>query len=97
MQLKDLVQIGACRRAKAAINSQIRDTRCPHSNSNNSRKHHHQSAGSGNLSSQTIPNPRGNASVVSLRSRKELQVSPQQKPRSASTESKSDADSQPPQ
>ncbi|RDY10037.1 hypothetical protein CR513_05502, partial [Mucuna pruriens] len=56
-----------------------------------------QSTGSGNLPSQTIPNPRGNASVVSLRSGKELQAAPQQKPRSANIESKSDADSQPPQ
>ncbi|RDY03016.1 hypothetical protein CR513_13451, partial [Mucuna pruriens] len=56
-----------------------------------------QSAGSGNLPSQPIPNPRGNASVVSLRSGKELQAAPLQKPRSASTESKLDADSQPPQ
>ncbi|RDX99341.1 hypothetical protein CR513_17618, partial [Mucuna pruriens] len=31
-----------------------------------------QSAGSDNLPSQTIPNPRGNASVVTLKSRKEL-------------------------
>ncbi|RDY04726.1 hypothetical protein CR513_11524, partial [Mucuna pruriens] len=31
-----------------------------------------QSAGSSNLPSQTIPNPRGNASVVTLRSGKEL-------------------------
>ncbi|RDX80565.1 hypothetical protein CR513_38874, partial [Mucuna pruriens] len=54
-----------------------------------------QSAGSGNLPSQTIPNPRGNASVVSLRSGKELQAALQQKPRSTSTESNSDADSQP--
>ncbi|RDY14454.1 hypothetical protein CR513_00473, partial [Mucuna pruriens] len=54
-----------------------------------------QSAGSGNLPSQTIPNPRGNASVVSLRSGKELQAAPQQKPRSTSTEPNSDANSQP--
>ncbi|RDY12051.1 hypothetical protein CR513_03202, partial [Mucuna pruriens] len=54
-----------------------------------------QSAGSGNLPSQTIPNPRGNASVVSLRSGKELQAALQQKPRSTSTESNSDANSQP--
>ncbi|RDX74545.1 hypothetical protein CR513_45696, partial [Mucuna pruriens] len=50
------------------------------------------SAGSENLPSQIIPNPRGNASVLSLRSGKELQ-----KPRSANTKSKSDANSQPPQ
>ncbi|RDY00214.1 hypothetical protein CR513_16629, partial [Mucuna pruriens] len=54
-----------------------------------------QSAGCGNLPSQPIPNPRGNASVVSLRNDKELQATPQQKPRSTNTESKSDADSQP--
>ncbi|RDX91000.1 hypothetical protein CR513_27069, partial [Mucuna pruriens] len=40
------------------------------------------STGSGNIPSQTIPNPRGNASI---------------KPRSANTESKPDADSQAPQ
>ncbi|RDY10472.1 hypothetical protein CR513_05002, partial [Mucuna pruriens] len=51
------------------------------------------SAGSGNLPSQPIPNPRGNASVVSLRSGKELQAALLQKPRSASTESKLDANS----
>ncbi|RDX69237.1 hypothetical protein CR513_51671, partial [Mucuna pruriens] len=56
-----------------------------------------QSVGSGNLASQTIPNPRGNASVVSLRSGKELQVASQQKPRSTSIESNLDANSQPPQ
>ncbi|RDY02038.1 hypothetical protein CR513_14557, partial [Mucuna pruriens] len=44
-----------------------------------------QSAGFGNLPSQTIPNPRGNASVVYR----------EVKPRSASTESNSDANSQP--
>ncbi|RDX61444.1 hypothetical protein CR513_60324, partial [Mucuna pruriens] len=110
MQLKDLVQTGACPRAKAAINSQIQDTRCHHSNNSSSRKRHHQIvasnlefrqtmssnnlqfqqnmsaivqdlktqvgqlansvsqlqlAGSGNLPSQTISNPRGNASVAS--------------------------------
>ncbi|RDY01345.1 hypothetical protein CR513_15343, partial [Mucuna pruriens] len=54
-----------------------------------------QSAGSRNLPLQTILNPRGNVSVVSLRSGKQLQVTPQQKPRSASTESNSDANSQP--
>ncbi|RDX92581.1 Retrovirus-related Pol polyprotein, partial [Mucuna pruriens] len=43
-----------------------------------------QSAGSSNLPSQTIPNPRGNASVVTLRSGKELpQPTLQQLPRSA--------------
>ncbi|RDY06779.1 hypothetical protein CR513_09186, partial [Mucuna pruriens] len=45
-----------------------------------------QSAGSGNLPSQVIPNPRGNVSIVSLRSAE---------PRSASTESNSDTNSQP--
>ncbi|RDX68607.1 hypothetical protein CR513_52385, partial [Mucuna pruriens] len=56
-----------------------------------------QSAGSGNLPLQTIPNPRENASIVSLRSRRELQAAPQQKLRFAGTESKLDADSQEPQ
>ncbi|RDY06224.1 hypothetical protein CR513_09828, partial [Mucuna pruriens] len=51
-----------------------------------------QSAGFGNLPLQTIQNPRGNASVVSLR--RELQEAPQQKPKSTGTESKQDADSQ---
>ncbi|RDX69247.1 hypothetical protein CR513_51656, partial [Mucuna pruriens] len=49
-----------------------------------------QSVGSRNLPSQIIPNPRGNASIVSLRSGRELQATPQ----SADTESKLDADSQ---
>ncbi|RDX90029.1 hypothetical protein CR513_28148, partial [Mucuna pruriens] len=56
-----------------------------------------ESTGFENLPSQTIPNPRGNASVVSLRSGRELQAAPQQKPRSTGTESKQDADSQAPQ
>ncbi|RDX80977.1 hypothetical protein CR513_38401, partial [Mucuna pruriens] len=48
-----------------------------------------QSAGSSNLPSQTIPNPRGNASVVTLRSGKELpQPTLQQLPRSAEADSK---------
>ncbi|RDY04794.1 hypothetical protein CR513_11449, partial [Mucuna pruriens] len=55
------------------------------------------STGFGNLPSQTIPNPRRNVSVVSLRSGKELQAAPQQKLRSVNTESKSYADSQPSQ
>ncbi|RDY00807.1 hypothetical protein CR513_15961, partial [Mucuna pruriens] len=56
------------------------------------------SAGSGNLPSQTILNPRGNTSVVSLRSGKELpQVVPQQRPRPIVAESELDADSQVPQ
>ncbi|RDX84619.1 hypothetical protein CR513_34303, partial [Mucuna pruriens] len=43
-----------------------------------------QSAGSSNLPSQTIPNPRGNASVVTLQSGKELpQPTLQQLPRLA--------------
>ncbi|RDX64687.1 hypothetical protein CR513_56736, partial [Mucuna pruriens] len=42
MELKDSVQIGACHRAKAAINNRIRDTRC--ARSNNNRRHHHQMA-----------------------------------------------------
>ncbi|RDY00164.1 hypothetical protein CR513_16683, partial [Mucuna pruriens] len=50
-----------------------------------------QSAGSGNLHSQIIPNSRGNASIVSLRSGKELQAASQ----STSNKSKSDANSQP--
>ncbi|RDY08584.1 hypothetical protein CR513_07166, partial [Mucuna pruriens] len=50
-----------------------------------------------NLPLQTILNPRGNASVVSLRSDRELQVALQQKSRSADTKSKLDADSQVPQ
>ncbi|RDX86314.1 hypothetical protein CR513_32363, partial [Mucuna pruriens] len=54
-----------------------------------------QSAGSSNLPSQTIPNPRGNASVVTLRSGKELaQPTLQQLPRSAVANSKPNADSQ---
>ncbi|RDY13419.1 hypothetical protein CR513_01664, partial [Mucuna pruriens] len=53
-----------------------------------------QSAESKNIPLQIIPNPRGNASIVSLRSGRELQVASQQKPRSTGTESKSDADSQ---
>ncbi|RDX97295.1 hypothetical protein CR513_19953, partial [Mucuna pruriens] len=52
-----------------------------------------QSAGSSNLPSQTIPNPRGNASVVTLRSGKELaQPTLQQEPRSVRTDSKQNAD-----
>ncbi|RDY11615.1 hypothetical protein CR513_03691, partial [Mucuna pruriens] len=56
-----------------------------------------QSARSRNLPSQIIPNPRGNASVVSLKSGRELQAAPQQKSRSVGTEFKPDANSQPPQ
>ncbi|RDY05212.1 hypothetical protein CR513_10998, partial [Mucuna pruriens] len=53
-----------------------------------------QSAGSSNLPSQTIPNPRGNASVVMLRSGKELsQPIPQQLLRSAKADSEPNADS----
>ncbi|RDX93498.1 hypothetical protein CR513_24226, partial [Mucuna pruriens] len=48
-----------------------------------------------NLPSQTIPNPRGNASVVTLRSGKELpQPTLQQLPRSAEADSEPNADSQ---
>ncbi|RDX66972.1 hypothetical protein CR513_54203, partial [Mucuna pruriens] len=54
-----------------------------------------QSVGSSNLPSQTIPNPRGNASVVTLRSRKELpQPTLQQLPRSAEADSEQNADLQ---
>ncbi|RDX63031.1 hypothetical protein CR513_58581, partial [Mucuna pruriens] len=54
-----------------------------------------QSAGSSNLPSQTIPNPRGNASVVTLRSGKELpQPTLQQLPRSAEADSEQNADLQ---
>ncbi|RDY05745.1 hypothetical protein CR513_10383, partial [Mucuna pruriens] len=69
-------------------------------------EHHHlgpqdtkkTSARSSNLPSQTIPNLRGNASVVSLRSGKELpQLAPQQLPRSTVTDFEPDADSQVPE
>ncbi|RDY11345.1 hypothetical protein CR513_04002, partial [Mucuna pruriens] len=54
-----------------------------------------QSAGSSNLPSQTIPNPRGNASVVTLRSGKELpQPTLQQLPRSTEADSEQNADLQ---
>ncbi|RDX82861.1 hypothetical protein CR513_36295, partial [Mucuna pruriens] len=54
-----------------------------------------QSAGSSNLPSQTIPNLRGNASVVTLRSGKELpQPTLQQLPRSAEVDSEPNADLQ---
>ncbi|RDY12843.1 hypothetical protein CR513_02307, partial [Mucuna pruriens] len=54
-----------------------------------------QSAGSGNLPSQTILNSKGNASVVSLRSGRELpqQAAPQQKPRLVDAKSEPEADS----
>ncbi|RDX81010.1 hypothetical protein CR513_38366, partial [Mucuna pruriens] len=53
------------------------------------------SAGSSNLPSQTIPNPRGNASVVTLRSGKELpQPTLQQLPRSAEADSEPNVDLQ---
>ncbi|RDX88069.1 hypothetical protein CR513_30378, partial [Mucuna pruriens] len=56
------------------------------------------SAGSNNLPSQTIPNPRGNASAVTLRSGKALpQPTPQQFPRSADADFELDANSQRPQ
>ncbi|RDY07191.1 hypothetical protein CR513_08732, partial [Mucuna pruriens] len=55
---------------------------------------HLQSAGLSSLPAQTIPNPRGNASAVTLRSGGELaQPAPSQCPRSAEADSKSDADS----
>ncbi|RDX71289.1 hypothetical protein CR513_49386, partial [Mucuna pruriens] len=54
-----------------------------------------QSAGSSNLPSQSIPNPRGNASVVTLRSGKELpQPTLQQMPRSLEADSEHNADLQ---
>ncbi|RDX94339.1 hypothetical protein CR513_23287, partial [Mucuna pruriens] len=54
-----------------------------------------QSAGSNNLPSQTIPNLRGNASVVTLRSGKELpQPTLQQLPRSAEADSEPNVDLQ---
>ncbi|RDY00192.1 Retrovirus-related Pol polyprotein, partial [Mucuna pruriens] len=53
------------------------------------------SAGSSNLPSQTIPNPRGNASVVTLRSGRELpQPTLQQLSRSAEADSEQSADLQ---
>ncbi|RDX78886.1 Retrovirus-related Pol polyprotein from transposon gypsy, partial [Mucuna pruriens] len=52
------------------------------------------SAGSENLPSQTIRNPRGNANVVSLRSGRELPpTAPQQKSRSTDVKSEPEADS----
>ncbi|RDX97954.1 hypothetical protein CR513_19204, partial [Mucuna pruriens] len=55
-----------------------------------------QSAGSSNLPSQSIPNPRGNASVVTLRSGKELpQPTLQQLSKSAEVDSKPNANPQP--
>ncbi|RDY05596.1 hypothetical protein CR513_10540, partial [Mucuna pruriens] len=56
---------------------------------------HLHSAKSSNLPSQTIPNPRGNVSAVTLRSGKELsQPALQQLLRSAEADSKPDANSQ---
>ncbi|RDY12462.1 hypothetical protein CR513_02737, partial [Mucuna pruriens] len=53
------------------------------------------SSRSSNLPSQTIPNSRGNASVVTLKSGKELsQPTLQQLPRSTEADSKPNADSQ---
>ncbi|RDY07939.1 hypothetical protein CR513_07879, partial [Mucuna pruriens] len=53
-----------------------------------------QSAGSGNLPSQPIMNPEGgNASAMTLRSGKELQVAPRSKPNPTDLESKPEADS----
>ncbi|RDY08448.1 hypothetical protein CR513_07320, partial [Mucuna pruriens] len=54
MQLKDSVQTGACTRAKVAINNQIQDTGCYHSNNSSSRKHHHQIAASNLEFQQTM-------------------------------------------
>ncbi|RDX98397.1 hypothetical protein CR513_18675, partial [Mucuna pruriens] len=55
---------------------------------------HLQSTGSSNLPSQTIPNPRGNASAVNLRSGKKLsQPALQQLSRSAEATSEPDANS----
>ncbi|RDY12525.1 hypothetical protein CR513_02680, partial [Mucuna pruriens] len=52
-------------------------------------------AGSGNLPSQPIPNPKGgNVSVVALISGKELQVAPRPKPNPADIESEPEVDSQ---
>ncbi|RDX65021.1 hypothetical protein CR513_56355, partial [Mucuna pruriens] len=52
----------------------------------------------GNLPSQIILNPRGNASVVSLRSGRELpQTAPQQRPRSTDADSEPNVNSQVPQ
>ncbi|RDX68170.1 hypothetical protein CR513_52862, partial [Mucuna pruriens] len=54
-----------------------------------------ESVGSSNLPSQTIPNQRGNASVVTLKSGKELpQPTLQQLPRSVEADSEPNADSQ---
>ncbi|RDY07569.1 hypothetical protein CR513_08319, partial [Mucuna pruriens] len=54
-----------------------------------------QSAGSSNLPSQTIQNPRGNANAVTLRSGRELpQPAQQQTPKLAGTDSEAIADSQ---
>ncbi|RDX98328.1 Retrovirus-related Pol polyprotein from transposon 17.6, partial [Mucuna pruriens] len=54
-----------------------------------------QPAGSSNLPSQTIPNQRGNANVVTLRSKKELpQPTLQQLPKLAEADSKPNTDSQ---
>ncbi|RDX89319.1 Copia protein, partial [Mucuna pruriens] len=59
---------------------------------------HLQSVWFGNLPSQTIPNPRGNASALTLRSGKELpQMTLQQESRPTNTNSKLNADSQAPQ
>ncbi|RDX62990.1 hypothetical protein CR513_58624, partial [Mucuna pruriens] len=56
---------------------------------------HLQSAGPSNLPSQTIPNPRGNASVVTLKSGKEIpQPTMQHLPRSDATDPEPNADLQ---
>ncbi|RDX75952.1 hypothetical protein CR513_44112, partial [Mucuna pruriens] len=55
---------------------------------------HLQLARSRNLPSQTISNPKENASIVSLRSGRELpQVAPQQGPRPANADFELDTDS----
>ncbi|RDY06039.1 hypothetical protein CR513_10035, partial [Mucuna pruriens] len=53
-----------------------------------------ESTGSNNLPLQTIPNPRGNVSAVTLRSGKELSPLASQLPRSTKADSKPDANSQ---
>ncbi|RDX85104.1 hypothetical protein CR513_33749, partial [Mucuna pruriens] len=51
-------------------------------------------AGSGNLPSQIIPNPRGIVSIVTLRSSRELpQITSQQEPRPTDTDFEPNADS----
>ncbi|RDX71507.1 hypothetical protein CR513_49135, partial [Mucuna pruriens] len=54
------------------------------------------SVSSGNIPSQTIPNPKGRVSTITLRSGRELprQSAPQPKPRPVNVESELEADSQ---